>query len=179
TVQTPSIRHRNDAKAMTKSDQVLVVKRFFQTLPTALTSISGGNLIGAAFFFLAFFAALTTALALLEPTAEYIKESIGISKKRAALYGGLAAIGVGTICLFSMPFLDFLDVGLTAPIMLPLSALIVVMFVGWRLDKALLSEQLGEEDQRLGNILLMLVKYVAPIMIATILFAGISDRYFG
>ena len=152
---------------------------FFQTLPIALVSTPGGNIVGAAFFFLAFFAALTTALALLEPTAEYLKERSGISKQKASLYAGLAVIAVGSICIFSMDFLNFLDVDLTATIMLPLSALIIVLFVGWRLNKAILDDQLGEDDKALGKLLLVMVKYVAPIMIATILFAGISDRYFG
>lgn len=152
---------------------------FFQTLPIALVSTPGGNLVGAAFFCLAFFAALTTALALLEPTAEYLKEKTGISKKMGALYGGLAAIAVGTVCLFSMRFLNFLDVDVTATIMLPLSGLLVVLFVGWRLDKVILAEQLNVNEEKLGRYLLVMVRYVAPLMIATILVAGISDRYLG
>lgn len=151
---------------------------FFQTLPIALVATPGGNIAGAAFFCLAFFAALTTALALLEPTAEYLKERTGISKKMAAMYGGLAAMAVGSICLVSMDFLEFLDVDVTATIMLPLSALLVVLFVGWRLDKVILADQLNVKDEKLGRFLLMMVKYIAPIMIATILLAGISDRYF-
>jgi NSS family neurotransmitter:Na+ symporter len=150
---------------------------FFQTLPIALVSTPGGNLVGAAFFCLAFFAALTTALALLEPTAEYIKERTGITKQKAALYGGLGVMAVGSICLFSMDFLNFLDVDVTATIMLPLSALLVVLFVGWRLDKLILDDQLSADERALGRFLLIMVKYIAPLMIATILFAGISDRY--
>ena len=152
---------------------------FFQTLPIALVSTPGGNLVGAAFFCLAFFAALTTALALLEPTAEYLKERTGITKKQGALYGGLAIMAMGTVCLFSIKFLDFLDVDVTATIMLPMSALIIVLFVGWRLDKAILADQLNDGEQALGRFLLVMVRYVAPFMIATILFAGMHDRYYG
>jgi NSS family neurotransmitter:Na+ symporter len=40
---------------------------FFETLPIALSSAPGGNFIGAAFFFLAIFAAVTSSISLLEP----------------------------------------------------------------------------------------------------------------
>ncbi len=151
---------------------------FFQTLPIALVSTPGGNLVGAAFFCLGFFAALTTALALLEPNAEYLKEKFGFSKKQGALYAGLAITAVGTVCLFSIEFLDFLDVDVTATITLPLSALLIVLFVGWRLDKVILDGQLGDDDKALGRFLAMMIRFVAPAMIATILFAGIASRYF-
>ena len=77
-----------------------------------------------------------------------------------------------------MEFLDFLDGGLTAPILLPFSGLMVVLFIGWRLDRAILEAELSDEDRKLGHFLLFLLRYIAPIMIAIILVAGIQDKYF-
>jgi len=151
---------------------------FFQTLPTALISSPGGNLIGAAFFCMAIFAALTTAVALLEPSVAYVAERYQLIKSRAAVYVGIVMVGVGFICLFDMDFLNFLDGGLTAPITLPLSALILVLFVGWRLDKLIIDGELNDGDQQLGAVLLLLIRYVAPLMIAIIFVAGIRDKYF-
>jgi NSS family neurotransmitter:Na+ symporter len=151
---------------------------FFQTLPTALVATPGGNLIGAAFFCMAFFAALTTAVSLLEPTTAHISEQFKIPKAKAALLCGAAMILLGAGCVFSLEFLDFIDTGLTAPIMLPLSALIIVLFIGWRLDQSILDDQLDEKDKALGGSLLVLVKYLAPIMITIIMVYGILDKYF-
>lgn len=151
---------------------------FFQTLPTALVTTPGGNLVGAAFFCMAFFAALTTAVSLLEPLVAHACEQFGISKPRAAVLCGAGMVALGLGCLVSAEFLDFLDTGLTAPIMLPLSALGIVLLVGWRLDEAITQEELGEQDTRLGRLLLLLVKYVAPVMISIILISGIVGAYF-
>lgn len=151
---------------------------FFKTLPNALISAPGGNLIGAAFFTMGFFAALTTGVAMIEPAAAHLTESYGISKAKSAVIVGVAVLIVGTVCLFSIDFLNFLDGGLTAPIMLPLSALIVVLFVGWQMDRRIIEAELSDQDRLLGNFLLFFIRYVAPIMITIILFAGVRDKYF-
>lgn len=151
---------------------------FFQTLPTALINSPGGNLVGAAFFCMGFFAALTTGVALLEPSVAHLAENTGMSKAKSSIIMGIPMILVGFICLTNMQFLDFLDTGLTAPILLPFSALMIVLFVGWRLDKAIIQGQLNDEDRKIGNFLMFFISYVAPIMITIILVAGVRDTYF-
>lgn len=151
---------------------------FFQTLPTALISTPGGNLIGAAFFFMAIFAALTTGVALLEPAVAHISEQFGIERTRATIILGLAAIVLGFGSLYSLEFMDFLDAKLTATILMPFSALLIVTFVGWRLDRSIYNAEISDEDQTLGRFLLFMLKYVAPLMITVILLAGIQDTYF-
>jgi len=151
---------------------------FFQTLPTALIETPGGNLVGAAFFCMAFFSALTTGVALLEPSVAHASEHFKISKAKAAIYVGVVMVAVGFGSLFSIEFLDFLDGGLTAPILLPFSALLVVLFVGWRLDKNIIDAELSDSDRKLGNFLLLMIRYLAPLMITIILIAGIQQKYF-
>ncbi len=151
---------------------------FFKTLPTALVETTGGMWIGAAFFSMAFFAALTTAVAFLEPAAAYVTEQFGISKAKSAIMIGVAAIVFGLGSLYSIEFMDFLDVGLTAPILLPLSALLVVTFTGWRLDKAVIAEQLQEDSPVLTSFLMVMIRFIAPLMILIIMISGISDKYF-
>ena len=151
---------------------------FFKTLPTALIETPGGNLVGAAFFCMAFFAALTTGVAMLEPAVAHVAEKFKMTKAKAALVVGIPMVIVGFGSLYSLEFLDFLDAGLTAPILLPFSALMGVLFVGWRLDRKITDAELTDADRKLGHFLLFLVRYVAPIMITLILLAGIRDKYF-
>jgi len=150
---------------------------FFETLPTALIETPGGNLVGAAFFCMAFFSALTTGVALLEPSVAHAAEQLKISKAKAAILLGVAMIIVGIPSLYSIEFLSFIDGDLTATFMLPLSALLVVLFVGWRLDKTIIAAELSESDRTLGIILLNLIRYLAPIMISVILVAGVYQKY--
>ena len=117
-------------------------------------------------------------MALLEPSVAYVAERFAIAKSRAAIFVGIAMLAVGFVCLYDMDFLNFLDGGLTAPITLPLAALILVLFVGWRLDKKIIDGELQDGDRKLGAFLLLLIRYVAPLMIAIIFVAGIRDKYF-
>jgi len=116
---------------------------FFQTLPTALAEYW---YIGAAFFFLAFFAAITSSVSLLEPSVAYVPEKFNLTKKKAAWITGSAITALGLMSLFSPKFFDFIDTGLAGPILAPLSALLIVLFTGWRLKKTIIEEELRQKD---------------------------------
>ena len=152
---------------------------FFQTLPTALSSLPAGNLIGAAFFFLAFFAAITSSISLLEPSAAWAAEQFKLTKQKAAFLvgGAITALGFGSV--FSLEFMDLIDTGIVGPIIAPLSALLVVLFTGWRLSKAITDEQIGTDGAALGRFLMVFVKYVAPLFMTIILIASIWGKYIG
>ena len=151
---------------------------FFQTLPIALIATPGGNIVGAAFFCMAFFAALTTAVSLLEPAVSHFTEKFLLSREKAAIYVGLLMLALGLVSLNSLRFMDFLDSGVTAPILLPLSSLLVVMFVGWRLDNSILDRELGYSKKMWIKILVIFLKYIAPFSIIVILLASVMERYF-
>jgi NSS family neurotransmitter:Na+ symporter len=151
---------------------------FFQTIPTAMSTAPAGNLIGAAFFFLAIFAAVTSSISLLEPIAAWFAEAFNKSKQFAAMAMGGVMLFIGSICVFSSEFFDFIDGGLTGPIMLPLSALLVVLFTGFRLKKSIINEEFAGEGEGLGRILLFFVRYFAPLFIGIVLIIGIYNRYF-
>jgi len=146
---------------------------FFVTLPNALADVP---LIGAAFFFLAFFAAITSSVSLLEPSCAWVSENFKISKAKATWLTGIAMVAVGAICIFNGGFLDFLDGGLTGPIMLPLCGLLVVLFVGWGMTRELVIEQIG--DTALANGLFFLVRFVAPFAVFIVLVWSTYSKYF-
>jgi NSS family neurotransmitter:Na+ symporter len=53
--------------------------------------------------------------------------------------------------------------------MLPLSGLLLVLFVGWRLKKAIYEDETLGVSRGFANGLYFLVRFVAPISIAIIL----------
>jgi len=150
---------------------------FFTTLPTAMSNAPGGMFVGAAFFFLAFFAAITSSVSLLEPSVAYLAEKTGWTKKKAAWIAGYAIMALGLVSVYSLKFMDFLDGGLAGPILAPLSALLIVLFTGWRLNKAILAEELAGPGEALGRFIMIFVRYVAPIFMGFVLVAGILDKY--
>ncbi len=147
---------------------------FFQTLPTALAEYW---YIGAAFFFLAFFAAITSSVSLLEPSVAFVAEKFKLTKAKAAwITGGLITfVGLGS--LFSPAFFDFIDTGLAGPILAPMSALLIVLFTGWRLDKAIIAQEIGGSEN-LGNFIMIFVRYVAPFFMGVVLIWGVAMKYF-
>ena len=150
---------------------------FFTTLPTALSDAPGGMFIGAAFFFLAFFAAVTSSVSLLEPSVAYLAEKMKIAKAKAAWITGAAIMALGLVSLYSLEFMDFLDGGLAGPILAPLSALLIVLFTGWRLNKAILAQELSGPGEALGKFILIFVRFVAPVFMGLVLILGTWSRW--
>jgi len=146
---------------------------FFQTLPIALTEYW---YLGAAFFFLAFFAAITSSVSLLEPTASYVYEKTKLSKAQSAWACGIAILVLGLCCLFNQAIFDFIDQRLVEAILMPLSALLIVLFTAWGLSKTLLKEELAGE--KLGGFIMFFAKWIAPLMMGLILVWGIYDKWF-
>ena len=147
---------------------------FFQTLPTALAEYW---YIGAAFFFLAFFAAITSSVSLLEPSVAFVAERFNLTKKKAAWLTGAAITTLGLGSLLSPAFFDFIDTGLAGPILAPLSALLIVLFTGWRLKKAIITEEISGNGEKIGRFVMFFVRWVAPIFMGVVLVLGTWAKY--
>jgi len=87
-----------------------------------------------------------------------------MTKKKAAWVTGGAITALGLVSLFSPAFFDFIDTGLAGPILAPLSALLIVLFTGWRLKKTIIAEEIGGDGEGLGRFVLFFVRWVAPLL---------------
>jgi len=108
----------------------------------------------------------------------YLAEKTGWKKAKAAWITGGAITLLGLGSLFSGPFFDFIDTGLTGPILAPLSALLIVLFTGWRLNKAIIAEELNGPGEALGRFIMIFVRWVAPVFMGIVLVAGIWSKWF-
>ena len=156
---------------------------FFITLPNAFLSMGAlGTVIGALFFFLAFFAAITSSVSLLEPSVAFTSERMNMSKSKAAWLMGSIMIAIGLISVFGQTAdsptyaLDAIDT-FTGQVMLPLAGFLIVVFVGWRLDKAIIADQF-EGSEALGKVLITLTRFVAPIFVGIVLVSSVYGAYF-
>lgn len=154
----------------------------FVTLPVAFGNMVGGTLLGLAFFVLLTFAALTSAISLLEPTVELIVERTSLSRAAATLVGGIAAWALGlvalmslnvwsTLLVFNMNIFDLLD-ATTAKIMLPLTGLGVILFVGWGLNRQSVSKELGLSGPA-ETVWVLVARYVAPIGVIAVFISSL------
>ena len=125
----------------------------FVTLPLAFGQLPMGAIFGTVFFVLVSFAAITSAISLLEPALAYLVEEYNAKRERVAISLGVICwiIGLGSVFSFNLwptalvgglNFFDLVDY-VTQNIMLPLGGLFIAVFAVWRLPKTMLQEQLG------------------------------------
>ena len=110
----------------------------FLTLPLAFNDISGGYLFSGLFFILLAFAAITSALSLLEPSVAWMIENKNYSRTKSAIIIGLLIWTLGLLTIFSFNILsgftffkgtlfDNFDY-LATNILLPVSGLLFTIF---------------------------------------------------
>ena len=157
----------------------------FITLPNVFQQAFGGVPFLAMIFSLMFYvllalAALTSTISLHEVVTAYLNEQFGMSRGRAAVWvtgfcvvtGVLSSLSLGVWDdkFFGLSFFDLLDF-VTAKLMLPLSGLLVSLFVGWYLKRSLSYEELtnyGLQKAPYFPIYMFILRYLAPIAIVLI-----------
>ncbi|MCC5793298.1 MAG: sodium-dependent transporter [Chromatiales bacterium] len=156
----------------------------FKTLPIAFGSMGGGVLIGMLFFLLLSFAALTSAISLMEPTVAWVMESRGVNRGVAATIVGVLIWLLGFATVFSFNLLQdfrflrgtlFANIDfLTSNIMLPLGGLLVTLFAGWFMSSNSTS---GELDPQAGTgyqLWRILVRWVTPAAVIIVFLNSIG-----
>lgn len=144
----------------------------FVTLPLAFGTTAGGQILGILFFALLVFAAVTSAISLLEPAVETLEERTPMGRVASTVVAGLAAWGLGIaallsfnvwgeVTLFGNNIFDLLD-KLTSKFLLPLTGLGAIVFVAWCLDRDSVRAEL-----RLGGagaaVWTLVARFIAPI----------------
>ena len=155
----------------------------FITLPNVFQQLPLGGLWSLVFFVLLALAALTSTISLHEVATAYIHEEYHISRAKAALFvsGGVLFLGIISslsigvwkeYTIFGLTFFDLLDY-LTAKIMLPFGGMLTCIYVGTRVDKKILKDELtnkGTVPFYFFNTYAFFMKYIAPIAIGLIFF---------
>lgn len=158
----------------------------FITLPRIFASMGVATLIGVSFFLMFLFAALTSAISLMETSVSTLEDELHFSRSKAclvmgvvmALVGTASSLGYGTldfVKVFGMAFLDFFDF-LTNSVMMPVAALstcfLIIRVVGF--------EKIAQEVEcssafRRKKLYNFFMKYLAPVCIGIILLSSIAN----
>ncbi|WP_296204771.1 sodium-dependent transporter [Psychrobacter sp. UBA3962] len=144
----------------------------FVSLPIAFGSMTAGALLGALFFLLITFAALTSSISLIEPSIEFLEERTSMSRKTAVVVASVAIwlLGVAALLSFNLwsevmifgnNIFDFLD-KLTSKFMLPIAGLAAIVFAGWVMNQESVRQELGLSGGS-WSLWQLIAKFVAPI----------------
>ena len=158
----------------------------FNTLPMIFNQMAGGYYFCVIFFVLLAVAALTSTISLLEVIVAYLVEEVHLTRRWSTVLASVACLAVGVFASLSLKdgsgiaiggksFFDCLDF-LSSNIMLPLGALMIVLFVGWILGKTAFFEEItngGKLKLSIKGVIYFIIKFGAPLAIAVIFITGL------
>ncbi|MCM1309852.1 MAG: sodium-dependent transporter [Bacteroides sp.] len=154
----------------------------FVTLPEVFTHLPGSSVWSALFFLLLFIAALTSTVSITEVAVRCLQDRLNYSRRRAVFTLMIPVLLLSIVCsqsfsslsgftIFGRNLFDFLDF-LTAELLLPIASIGLCLYMGWVAPKKLLHNQMtnfGHFKSRLFMPVLLIVRYVAPVLILLVL----------
>ena len=153
----------------------------FVTLPKVFEAMPLGQFIGAAFFVLVLFAALTSSISLMEAITSIFMDKFKMKRVPAViavtvisiLLGIPSSLGHGAwadITILGMDFLTFFDF-ISNSVIMPIVALLTCILIGWFVGTKTVEDEVtvnGEKFTRL-KIFRVMTKYIAPVCLVIIL----------
>lgn len=142
----------------------------FKTLPVAFGQLPFGNLLAILFFLLLTFAALSSAISMLEVIVAYFVDELRWGRGAASWIHGGVIFGMGVPCALDSRVFDFVNY-LTSDYLLPAGGLLIAAFVGWAMTHKERQAELPPGDLRTGLYLgwVFLLRFVAPLGVGIIL----------
>lgn len=157
----------------------------FVTLPEVFANLPAPRVWSSLFFLLLLVAALTSTISIAEVSVKMMIDRFRLSRRAGVFIVLLPLLALSAVCSLSFGSLsDFRIFGLTVfdlfdqvttNIFLPVVSLGVCIYMGWFAPKHLLSDELsnnGSLRSPLTGTILFIIRYVAPVLIATILISN-------
>lgn len=156
----------------------------FITLPKVFESMYMGEIVGVAFFVLVLFAALTSAISLMETIVSFIEEKTSLGRTKASIIVAVISMIVAIpsslgfsiwshITVWGLSILDFFDF-LSNSVIMPIVAFLTCVFAGFIIKPETIAEEVessGEfKSKKMYNVV---IKYIAPIFIIMIFISSV------
>lgn len=146
------------------------VGALFIALPAGFDQLGrAGDYVDTAFFVMLLFAALTSAISLLEVVVAALVDGLHMRRRDAAIAAGLVIAVLGLPAAFNTTFLGNLD-ALVGQFLLMVGGLFTAFLVGYRLlPEADAELAKGMPNAGLRRVWASLVRYVAPVVLIIVL----------
>ena len=159
----------------------------FITLPKVFASMPFGSVLGAIFFILVFFAAVTSAISLMETIVSILMDRFHWSRKVSSLIvfiycllmGIPSSLGFGVwdfIQPLGMSILDAWDF-VSNSILMPIIALITCIFIGFVLTPQAVIDEAESDGSRFKSrkLFTVIIKWIAPVILVAILISSVLN----
>ena len=161
----------------------------FGTLPKVFESMSGGWIFALLFFGLMFFAALTSAIALLECVVSSVLDHFKCKRRTAVFFVALGvfllgipsalSFGVlGDVTILNYSVFDFMGM-LTDNILMPIGGILMCIFVGWIWGPKRILQHVESAgiSFKLKKAWLICIRFITPILVVIVTVMGFMDVY--
>lgn len=160
----------------------------FDTLPKVFNAMPGGSVIGAIFFIMVLFAALTSSISLMETIVSIIQDKFKVGRKLCCfivlgislLLGIPSSLGYSAwsgVKILGMQLLDFFDFASNS-VLMPIVAFATCLFVGYFLKpKALVEEVEMSGKFKQKKLFSVMIRYIAPVCILLILISSVLNAF--
>ena len=163
----------------------------FISLPKVFASMGTvGNVIGCLFFAMVLFAAITSAMSVMEAVVSSLMDKFHMSRTKATTIETIIALVGGiVVCLgynkwyfeFTLPtgakaqILDIMDY-ISNNLLMPLVAIGTCILVGWILKPKMVIDEVEKSGCTMGRkkLYVVMVKYVAPVLLVILLLKSVG-----
>ena len=163
----------------------------FISLPKVFQAMGGaGTIIGALFFIMVAFAAVTSSISVMEAIVSSAMDYFKFSRRKTAIIVAIySVIGIVVVCFgynrwyFELPLpngaigqiLDVMDY-VSNNIMMPVVALATCILIGWIAKPETVIEEvtIGGVKFRRRRLYIVMIKYVVPLMLVALLLQALG-----
>lgn len=170
-----------DEAALSKGPSLM-----FITLPKVFNDMAFGSVIGAVFFLLVLFAALTSSISLMETAVSILRDKFGWERKKATLLvtlyvlilGAVVSLGFGPLSfiqIIGLGLLDFFDF-ISNSVLMPIVAILTCVSIGHFIGPKVIEDEVEINGPfKIKKFYRIMLKWVAPIFLVLILIFAVSE----
>lgn len=158
----------------------------FVTLPKVFERMGLSTVVGSAFFLLVLFAALTSSISIMEAIVSSLCDKFGWGRKKTTLGVGIGSFVFGIppilgyslwdkVTIGGLTILDMMDF-ITNSVLMPICALLTCIFVAYVIGVNVIHDEVKlSSDFKRQKLFDIMIKYVAPVLIAAILVSSVLE----
>lgn len=163
----------------------------FVSLPKVFASMGNvGNIIGCLFFAMVLFAALTSAVSVMEAVVSSLMDKFHLSRTKATVLETTVALAAGIIvCLgynklyfeIKLPngnigqILDIMDY-ISNNCLMPVVAIGTCILIGWVIKPKVITDEVEKTGCKFGRkkLYIVMIKYIAPVLLLILLLKSLG-----